>query len=315
MDIRIENLLFGRNGRCLLDIAALEFRNGRTIALFGPNGAGKSTLLRLIAALDRPTSGKIFLGRQLVRPTIATRRHLAYAFQEPTFLNCSMRENLDLGLRLRGIAAVERPARIAEVARECGVMQLLERRPRALSGGEAQRFNLARALSLRAAVTLLDEPLSGIDGPAREHLLGDLPQLLARFATTTILVTHDRYEAFRLADDLIVMLDGRVRAAGEKVKIFRNPPDRETALLLGYTLVPQDAKVLAIPPRGLKLGAGQAHFDLVVEQVVDMGLQHEIWGYIGATRVSIPLSDNSVPLPTPGDNVLVSADEIIGFPA
>ncbi len=211
------------------------------------------------------------------------------AFQTAIFLRGTVHHNLDLALRLREVAAPDRRGRIEEAMRECSVAHLLDRAARQLSAGEAQRVNLARALALRAGVTLLDEPLAGIDRIARAQLLADLPRLLARFASTTILVTHDREEAFRLADRLVVVVGGTVRAAGVKGSVYAHPPDRETAELLGHTVISVAGRLVAIPPGGLQVGEGTPAFVLLVESVIDMGNHLHVFGTIDGIRADVRL--------------------------
>lgn len=294
MKVTIERLRFTRGGREILDIDQLQFPHGTTTALFGPNGSGKTTLLRLIAGLERPTSGR------LDQPPISL------AFQRPVFIRGTVRWNLELGLVLKRVERAEVSHRIAEAAREFGIECLLERPARALSGGEAQRVNLARALCLRAPVTLLDEPLAGLDRIGRSRLLEELPHLLATFATTTIIVTHDREEAFRLADHLVVLVDGKVRAHGVSGEVYRAPADRLTAELLGYMIVPLSEGVLAVPPGGLILEGPSPSLPMTIERVVDMGNHLDAVGLVNGSRVSVRIPDGSV-LPTPGSTVHISA--------
>jgi ABC-type sugar transport system ATPase subunit len=200
MDVVLHDVAVSRAGRMVLDVPSLVLPTGTTTAVFGPNGSGKTTLLRVVAGLDGAGHGTVRIGGAEVGRQDGGPPRTAMAFQEQVFVGGSVRRNLSLALELRGVPREERAGRIAEAAAELGIEAVLDRPARQLSGGEAQRVNLARALALRAPVTLLDEPLSGIDRVARTQLLDDLPRLLATFASTTILVTHDREEAFRLAD-------------------------------------------------------------------------------------------------------------------
>jgi ABC-type sugar transport system ATPase subunit len=306
MDVTLAGVIVVRSDRVVLDIPALTCLSGTTTAVFGANGSGKSTLLRVVGGLEHPQRGEVRVGREgvLVRPDAPPRT--AMAFQEHVFVSGSVRRNLALALELRGVPASERPDRIAEAVAECGLGSVLDRSVRQLSGGEAQRVNLARALALRAPVTLLDEPLSGIDRLARTQLLDDLPRLLATFATTTILVTHDREEAFRLADQLVILVDGRVRAAGAVPVVFKAPPDAVVAELLGYTVLKTAQGLLAVPPGGLTLGPGEPRFVLHVERVVDMGTHRHVLGHVGASRVDVRLARTDA-LPAPGAAVELSA--------
>jgi thiamine transport system ATP-binding protein len=288
MEVVLEGVSVERGGRVVLEVPSLRFAGGTTTAVFGPNGSGKTTMLRLVSGLERARRGRVLVNGQLARGDRSPA--IAFAFQEPVFVGGSVRRNLELALELRGIPRNQRQGRVLEAARELGLEAVLDRSARQLSGGEAQRANLARALALRAPVTLLDEPLSGIDRIARTQLLDDLPRLLATFATTTILVTHDREEAFRLADDLVIVADGTVRAAGDKGSVYRRPADRVVAELLGYTVLPSAAGLLAVPPGSLRAGDGSPGFDLVVERVVDMGNHWHALGRVGDARVDLRLA-------------------------
>jgi ABC-type sugar transport system ATPase subunit len=314
MDVTLEGVSVVRDGRAVLDVSALSFLSGTTTAVFGPNGSGKTTLLRVVAGLERPRSGAVRIGGEGPgRPEGLAPRH-AFAFQEQVFLGGTVRRNLDLALALHRVPPAERPPRISEVAGECGIDGVLDRPARQLSGGEAQRINLARALALRAPVTLLDEPLSGIDRLARTQLLDDLPRLLATFATTTILVTHDREEAFRLADHLVILVGGVVRAAGPKGAVYRNPRDAVVATLLGYTVLPCDAGRIAVPPGGLRVeGSRPPVFALRVERVVDMGNHPHLVGRVGDVRVDLRLGAGET-APAPGTVIPIGATSFVALP-
>lgn len=304
MEVVIEGLRFDRGSRTILSIDYLNFPHGTTTALFGPNGSGKTSLLRLLAGLERQRAGSIQLGENRVQPRGLERLPVALAFQRPVFLRGSVRMNLKLGLELRGTPVSEVNAQVLAAARALGLDNLLDRSARALSAGEAQRANLARALSLRAPVTLLDEPLAGLDRVARARLLDELPHLLQTFATTTILVTHDREEAFRLADRLIVLVDGVVRAEGPSGEVYRHPPDRLTAELLGYMIVQAGGVSLGVPPGGLLLGDGEPSLELSVERTVDMGNHRDVVGTLNGSRVSVRLPAGDAP-PERGTRVRV----------
>ena len=303
MDARFEGVQFAYGEQPVVDVPELRFAAGRVTALLGPNGSGKSTLLRLLAGLEQPRAGRVLVGNE---PASAARAAVAYAFQEAVFLSGSLRANLDLALRLRGLPPSERRARLAEAATACGVAHLLDRPANRLSGGEAQRANLARALSLRAPLTLLDEPLSGFDERGRDRMLEELPALLRRFAGTTVLVTHDRDEALRLAEDLVLLREGRVRAAGPRREVFASPPDPETAAFLGYTLIPTDAGLAGVAPGGLRPGPGDFTLTLHVEEIVDLVTSGEVVGRGNGERIAVAFPPH-LPLPAPGEQVTVSA--------
>ncbi len=309
-DVGLDGVRVVRAGRTVLDIPSLRFRGGRTTAIFGPNGAGKTTLLRTIAGLERPVAGAVRLGNAAVRPG-----GVAYAFQRAVFLRGTVRQNLALGLEVRGVPAADRRRRIADAARECGIDSLLDRPAHQLSAGEAQRASVARALTLEAPLTLLDEPLTGIDRGTREQLLDDLPGLLRRFATTTILVTHDRDEAVRLADDIVVLAAGRVLASGTKRALHAAPPNPETASLLGYTVLEAGGRTLAVPPGGLVVGAapawGRPRVAFTVLEASDTGRDLRMLGLVGSVRVEVALPAG---MAAPAAGTVLEADIVESVP-
>jgi ABC-type sugar transport system ATPase subunit len=300
MDLEFDGVRVERGGRLVLEIPSLRIRGGRTTAILGPNGSGKTTLLRLIAGLERPRAGRVNLGVDQSRP--------AYVFQEQVFLKRSVRENLELGLHLRGIKGSESRLRVEEAAQRLGVGHLLDRRADHLSGGEGRRVSLARALCLQAPLVLLDEPLEGLDERTYVRLLDELPQLLAAFDATALLVTHNRNEALRLAQDLVVLVEGRVHAAGDKRDVVSNPQAAQVAEVLGHIVLSLDGRRVAIPPGGLRLGPGRIEFSMKVETVVDLVDHREIVGRVGdaVVRVGLPLSAET---PRQGEGVLIHADQ------
>ena len=311
-EITLDGVRVVRGGRAVLDVPSLRFAAGKTTALFGPNGAGKTTLLRTIAGLETPVAGSVRIGAEMMRGRPGA---IGYAFQRAVFIRGSVRRNLALGLELQPLSATARDERIAEAARECRVAALLDRPASQLSAGEAQRVNVARALSLRAPLTLLDEPLAGIDRATRTQLLDELPALLRRFATTTILVTHDRDEAFRLADDLVVLAEGRVLASGSKRALRAEPPNAETAALLGYSVVRVDGRQLGVPPGGFVIGAapawGRPRLALVVESTADTGREVEVFGHAGGDRVRVALPAG---MATPAAGTVLEVDVVRSVP-
>jgi ABC-type sugar transport system ATPase subunit len=302
MNISLEGVRVERDGRILLDVPSLMLTGGRTIAILGPNGSGKTTLLRVIAGLDRPRSGRVLIGGLPVRAS-----HVAYVFQEQIFLRRSVFDNLELGLRLRGVDPAERAVRVEEASRLFGITHLMTRRADRLSGGEGRRVSLARALCLRAPLVLLDEPLEGLDRPTYSRLLHELPQLLTAFDATRILVTHRPDEALRFAQDLVVLVDGKVHASGEKRDVATNPRVQKVAEALGYFVVVRNGRRLAIPPDTLKPGPGTLEFLMEVDEVIDLATSTEIAGRIDEVRVHVELPPGSKE-PARGERICLHAD-------
>jgi ABC-type sugar transport system ATPase subunit len=302
MDVDFHDVVVEREGRTILALPALRLASGRTTAILGPNGAGKTTLLRVLAGLERPRRGHVRVGASASRPA----EQLAYVFQEDVFLRQSVRANLEFGLRLRGLNVAERTARIRDAADLMGIASLLDRRADHLSGGEGRRVSLARALSLRAPLLLLDEPLAGLDAQTYSHLLDELPQLLAAAEATTVLVTHDRHEALRLAQDLVVLVGGQMLASGDKRKIVSSPGSAAVADVLGYSVLPVGDGLVAVPPGGLRVGSGAPEWTLEVEDVVDLVERRQAVGRIGNRRVHVGLESGAAP-PRRGEQVPVHA--------
>lgn len=298
MEIAIRGLAFERDGRRVLDIPALDLAVGSVTALLGANGAGKTTLLRILAGLEQPTRGDVYLGdaRSARDRSLTT----AMTFQEPVFLRGTVRRNLTLGLSLRGVPGNDVEARLRRAAEDTGIAALLDRPARELSAGESQRVNLARALALDAPVLLLDEPLAGVDRRTRQGLLRDLPRLIRSRGATTLIVTHDREEAFRLADRLAVMVDGRVVRSGAADDVYRNPGTADVAELLGYVVLDLAGERVAVPPDGFRLTSGNGvEQTMVVSDVVTVAGHRHVVGTVGAVPVEFRLRGDD-PAPQPG---------------
>ena len=223
-----------------LDVPALDVAPGEVLGIIGPNGAGKSTLLRILGLLERPDEGRVlFAGRPVdARDALAARRRIATVFQEPLLADASVAHNVALGLRFRGVPAASAEPRVRNWLSRLGIQTLEDRAARTLSGGEARRVALARALVLEPEVLLLDEPLAGLDAPTRAALVADLRAILRADSVTTVLVTHDRGEAQALADRVGVLMKGRLRQLDDTARVFYAPVSEDVARFVGVeTLV------------------------------------------------------------------------------
>ena len=303
MEIRVEGVRLVRAGRDILTIPSLRVRERRTTALLGPNGAGKTTLLRMIAGLEYPDEGQVLVGDR-----VADCRHrtVAFVFQEDVFLRRSVLENLALGLDIRGVPYAEARDRARRALRVLGIESLADRRADRISGGEARRAGLARALCLGAPVLLLDEPMAGLDRSTSVRLLEELPGLLSASGATTLLVTHDHDEALRLCDDLIVLVRGQVVAAGEKRAIATNPRRADVAAVLGYAVIVVDGRQVAIPDGELESGTGAGAVTATVDVVFDLVDAWDVVATVGGSRIHVP-APRSEPPPTRGDRIPIRA--------
>lgn len=224
-----------------LDGIDLTLGPGERLTVVGPSGCGKTTLLRLIAGLERPSSGRILFNGQDVTDAPPRRRRVAFLFQRPAlYPHLSVRDNLLFGRRLRqswGDWLRRRPpadpSRVGEVVELLGLGELLARRPAALSGGQQQRVALGRALLADPAVLLLDEPLSNLDVGLRREIRGQLHLLRERFPATMIYVTHDPEEARLLGDRMALLDRGRILQVGTPAELSARPTSAGVQKLLG----------------------------------------------------------------------------------
>lgn len=238
--LEVRDLVVRRGATNVLDISHLALPQGQVLALIGPNGSGKSTLLQTLASLIAPAGGTVAFRGEPLRTRADRhryRQHVTLVFQESLLFDTTVRANLAAGLKLHGIARPEREDRIHEAAERFGVVHLLDRSARKLSGGEAQRTSLARAFALRPEILFLDEPFSALDPPTREGLLDTLAVALKETGTTAVLATHDQMEALRLADALAMMHEGRIRQTGEVTEVINHPVDAFVAAFVGMETV------------------------------------------------------------------------------
>lgn len=240
--VRLASVRVRRGTQTVLDIADLTINRGEVLAVIGPNGSGKSTLLQLLSFLLPPAQGEFaFDGQDIGKagPALAVRRRVAVVFQIPLLVDSTVANNVALGLRFRHLPKSEAKRRVDLWLERLGVAHLRDRRARTLSGGEAQRVSLARALAIEPDLLLLDEPLAALDAPTRAELLEDLERILRETGVTTVFVTHDRNEALALGDRIAVLIGGSICQAGSPDEVFNTPASEEVAGFVGVeTMVP-----------------------------------------------------------------------------
>ncbi len=223
-DIRIERVRKDFGTVRALDEITLEVADGEFVALLGPSGCGKTTLLRIVAGLERETSGRIVIGGRDLTPVPTRQRGLAMVFQNyAVFPHMTVFENIAFGLRMQRVAKDHLAARVRRAAELLHIEALLDRYPAKLSGGQRQRVAVARALAVEPPVLLMDEPLSNLDALLRLEMRAELKAVLRQAGTTTIYVTHDQTEAMGLADRIAVMHGGRIVQIDPPVVVYRRP--------------------------------------------------------------------------------------------
>lgn len=224
-----------RGGRPLVYVEHVALAPGEVHVLLGANGAGKSTLLKALNGLEAADGLLEFQGRAVDSSAkrLALRRGTAAVFQKPYLLATSVANNVASGLRLRGRASDASRLRVTEALDLLGISHLAERKPDKLSGGEAQRVSIARALAVAPAVLFLDEPLASLDPPTRRALVADLLGIFAQRAMAVVWVTHDRDEALAVGDRVSFLEGGQVVQTGLVTDVFAHPATTSFAEFLG----------------------------------------------------------------------------------
>jgi tungstate transport system ATP-binding protein len=225
---RLANLKKGYAGRMVVDIDSFEIEPGEIFALIGPSGAGKSTLLRLLNFLEYADEGMLFYADKPVSPDLSLemRRRVTTVFQRPALMNDTVEKNVAYGLRLRGLRDYR--ILITDTLGRIGLEKMRRANASTLSGGEAQRVALARAIILRPDVLLLDEPTANLD-PYNINLIEDVVREINKnHGTTIILVTHNIFQAKRLASRIGLLLNGQLVEVASTHAFFENPCDPRT---------------------------------------------------------------------------------------
>jgi tungstate transport system ATP-binding protein len=237
----VKGLIKEYDGKTVLNIEHLKLENGKINAVIGPSGAGKSTLLQLLNGVEIPTEGVItFHGEEIkkgMKISVATRRKMSMVFQKPTLFNSTVFENVAYPLKIRNEPKDMINRRVSEILYLVGLHDKSKQRALTLSGGEAQRIALARAIVTSPKALLLDEPTANLD-PANVELIEKLIEH-ARTAngSTVIIVTHNMFQAKRLGENIIFMLNGRVVETGPADKLFTNPENEKTLAFINGEMV------------------------------------------------------------------------------
>jgi sulfate transport system ATP-binding protein len=284
MAIEVRNV-----GKRFGDFVALEdvsitVGDGALTALLGPSGSGKSTLLRIIAGLETPDSGEVVIGGHDVTRAPARTRGVGFVFQHyAPFKHMTVHDNVAFGLSVRKRPKDEIGERVKELLGLVRLDGLAERYPSQLSGGQLQRMALARALAVQPQVLLLDEPFGALDAQVRAELREWLRRLHDEIHVTTVFVTHDQEEAMDVAEQIVVMNEGRIEQAGSPRHLYESPANEFVMSFIGPVnrlgdalLRPHDIQILAEPD-----GTGT---EALVERVAHLGFE---------VRVELRLQDGT----------------------
>jgi sn-glycerol 3-phosphate transport system ATP-binding protein len=288
----------------------LALADGEMLVIVGASGCGKSTLLRLVAGLERPTSGRVLVDGRDVTALDPSQRDIAMVFQNyALYPHMSVFDNMAYGLRIRGLTRDDIRRRVDQVADLLGIRTLLERKPRQLSGGQRQRVAMGRAIVRHPRLFLFDEPLSNLDAKLRLTMRAEIRQLQRRLGVTSLFVTHDQVEAMTLGDRLLVLHQGQPAQLATPMEVFARPADIYVAgfigsptmnflpatlarggtaaqlasgLLLGFADGRRpgrdgDELVIGIRPEHLAPGAG---LDLAVDLIEPLGSETLVHGHL-----------------------------------
>ncbi|HEX7022598.1 MAG TPA: sn-glycerol-3-phosphate ABC transporter ATP-binding protein UgpC [Trueperaceae bacterium] len=265
----------------------LEIGDGEFVVLVGPSGCGKSTSLRMIAGLERPSSGQIFIDDRDVTNLHPRARNIAMVFQDyALYPHMTVKQNMAFGLRNLGHKRAEWEPRVQRAAEVLGIEALLDRQPRALSGGQRQRVALGRAIVREPDVFLLDEPLSNLDAKLRVQMRVELAELQRRLGTTMVYVTHDQEEAMTLGHRIVVMRDGVIQQMDVPETVYAQPRNTFVARFTGsppmnlfpgriqregeeLVFVPEEGRPLPVP------GMWRAALEPYLEKPVFLGIRPE----------------------------------------
>jgi sulfate transport system ATP-binding protein len=273
MSISVRDVSKRFGGFVALDDVSVEVAAGSLTALLGPSGSGKSTLLRVVAGLEQPDTGTVFIGEQNVTGRPPQERGVGFVFQHyAAFKHMTVWDNVAFGLKIRRRPRADVRARVTELLELVQLEGLAKRYPAQLSGGQRQRMGLARALAVDPDVLLLDEPFGALDARVRTELRAWLRRLHDETHTTTVIVTHDQEEAMEVADEVVVMNRGRIEQVAGPRELYERPTNEFVMTFVGQAnrlgdafVRPHDLEVV-LEPNG-------ATREAMIERIVHLGFE------------------------------------------
>jgi multiple sugar transport system ATP-binding protein len=260
MRVRFESVGKRFGAHAALADVDLVVEPGECLVLLGPSGCGKTTLLRLLAGLETPDSGRLYIGERLVNDVPPAERDVAMVFQNyALYPHMTVYENVAFPLRARRVPEAEVDPKVRRAVARLELSALVDRRPSELSGGQQQLVALARAIVRSPAVCLMDEPLSNLDAQLRVQTRAELKRLQQELGTTTVYVTHDQGEAMTMGSRVAVLRAGRVEQVGTPLELYRQPVNRFVATFLGSPTInlwpAPDGTEIGVRPEDVKVRA------------------------------------------------------------
>lgn len=298
MSITLQNLSKSFGSSRVVNDLSLDIESGEFVVLLGPSGCGKTTTLRMIAGLERPTSGDMLIQGRRVNDLPPQKRDIAMVFQSyALYPHMTVRENIAYPLRVRKRSSEEIQEQVNQTAALLEIQSLLDRLPRQLSGGERQRVALARAIVRQPKAFLMDEPLSNLDARLRLQMRGELKHLQQQLGTTTVYVTHDQAEAMTLGHRVAVMNQGKLQQFDTPLRIYNRPANHFVAEFVGspgmnFIDGKVDLAARAFVTDGVRMRLDEPALKLLSERgasLVTLGLRPE------DVRVSLDAGAESMP--------------------
>ena len=296
-----------------LDIADKEF-----MVLLGPSGCGKSTVLRMIAGLEAPTSGEVFIGDQLMNGVAPKDRDVAMVFQSyALYPHKTVRANIEFPLKARGVDSKLRVAAVADATAVLGLADLLDRKPGQLSGGQRQRVALARALVRDPQVFCMDEPLSNLDAKLRGETRSELVALHQRLGSTFVYVTHDQVEAMTMGSRIAVIVAGVLQQVGSPTDVYDRPANIFVATFLGTPpmnifpaqLFEAGEHSVGVRPEHMRfVDSHSGGVEATIRLVEHLGHEVHVTGVLADGTVVVARHGGEEASPQSGDMVTVSAE-------
>ncbi len=302
--VQLKNIAKHWGGAVAVKQMSLDIADGEFLVLLGPSGCGKTTTMRMVAGLEDPSAGEVWIGDRCVNALEPKDRDVAMVFQSyGLYPNMTVAENISFPLRIRGLSAAQIEPAVKLAAERVELMDYLQRKPKELSGGQRQRVALARAIVREPSVFLMDEPLSNLDAKLRVSMRAHLKHLHHTLGVTTIYVTHDQIEAMTLADRVVVMSRAEVQQIGTPKAIYNDPANLFVAGFIGS------------PPMNLVLGS-LSHgifeapgirlpgFGSLSQRDVVLGMRAEDLSV--SSRQDVPISGEVFSFELTGDSTLVT---------
>ncbi len=313
--IEFKNVTKSFDKTTVIENMNLVIEDGSFTVLVGPSGCGKTTLLRMIAGIGPATSGQVLMDGRDITDLAPGKRDVSMVFQNyAIYPTMTVRENIEFGLKNRGVPKEERARRIAEVSRAVGMAEYLDRKPSTLSGGQRQRLALARAMVKQPKVFLMDEPLSNLDAKLRVSMRTELIEMHRQLKTTFVYVTHDQVEAMSMADRIVLMDKGRIQQQASPEVLYRDPENVFAAQFVGTPpmniLLLRNGKRLGFRPESVRLSP-EATADpfcrageIVTREMLGSETLYKL--RLGADTIMVKSSDDGFRM---GDSTFASAPE------